>query len=122
MMAGAHYYITYCQILVTVRRLKLSSILKLFVNTPSGENASLIDFLKSFATFIEEQTISNSDLYLTDYSNELKDFSILNLDIKTLQSLAFVAGYVVHSYFKKSQCDACLQVLSEPKLLENRRA
>ena len=32
--------------------------------------------------------------------------------------MAFVAGYAVHSYFKKSKCVSCLQVLSEPKLLE----
>ena len=118
MMAGAHYHITYCQILETERRLKLSSILKLFVNTPSGEKTSLNDFLKFFATSIEEQTISNSNLYLTDYSDEFKDFSNIHLDVRTLQSLAFVAGYAVHSYFKKSKCDSCLQVLSEPKLLE----
>ena len=116
MMAGAHYHITYCQILETERRLKLSNILKLFVNTPSSEKTSLNDFLKSFTTSIEEQTTSDSNWYLTDYSNELNDFSSINLDLRTLQSLAFVAGYAVHSYFKKSKCEVCLQVLSEPKL------
>ena len=48
MIAGAHYHITYCQILETERRLKLSSILKLFVNIPSGEKTSLNDFSLSF--------------------------------------------------------------------------
>ena len=82
------------------------------------KKTALNDFLKSFATSIEEQTISNSNLYLTDYSDELKDLSNLHLDVRSLQSLAFVAGYAVHSYFKKSKCDSCLQLLSEPKLLE----
>ena len=36
----------------------------------------------------------------------------------TLQSLAFVAGYAVHSYFKHSKCEACLKALSEPKTFE----
>ena len=71
-----------------------------------------------YCTSIEEQTTSDSNLYLIDYSNELNDFSNINLDVRTLQNLAFVAGYAVHSYFKKSKCEACIQVLSEPKLLE----
>ena len=115
MMAGGHYHITYCQILETEHRLKLASILKLF-NTTGTPEIGLKEFLASFSSSVKEH--SDSNLNLTDYIIELKDISFIQLDLTTLQSLAFVAGYTVHSYFKHSKCEACLKVLSEPKTFE----
>ena len=47
MMSGAQYHISYCQVLETERRIKLSSILKLFSKKPVEDSISLKNFLES---------------------------------------------------------------------------
>ena len=93
-------------------------ILNQFINTNTSltEKHSFREFLKSFAISVEEQTGSKLDL--TDFAAGTKDTSDIYLDLRTLQSLAFVAGYAVHSYIKLSKCESCLHVLTEPKTFE----
>lgn len=106
-MAGGHNHITYWQILETELRLKVASILKLFINTPDGiGTTSLKFFLKSFSS---GEVHSNASFNLTDYSKDLNEISNIHLDVTTLQSLAFVTGFSVYSYFKHSKCESCLE-------------
>ena len=108
MMAGAHYHITYCQILEAEHLLKLASILKLFTNIPDAGNTSLKDFLKSFSSSVEEHSEARRNL--ADYTEDLNDLSYIYLDVTTLQSLVFVAGYSVDSYLRHSKCESCLKI------------
>ena len=52
-MSGAHYHITYCQILESERRLQLSNILKLFSTKLKSDELvkplSLENYIKKFA-------------------------------------------------------------------------
>ena len=50
LMSGSNYYISYLQVLETERRLKLSSILKMFPNQYSTSFESLQNFIKSFSS------------------------------------------------------------------------
>ena len=68
MMAGAQYHISYCQILESERRIKLSSILKLFSYQASTEELSITEFIGSFSTPSEHQ-------YFLDVSRRLDVFN-----------------------------------------------
>ena len=48
MMSGSNYHVSYGQILETERRLKISSVLKLFSQEPSSKENNLGSFIKSF--------------------------------------------------------------------------
>ena len=112
MMSGAQYHISYCQILESERRIKLSSILKLFSNQASTEELSISEFIGSFSTSSEHQHFPNLDL--EHFISSLQNYSDITVTTQTLQALAFIAGYTVHSYFKKSnRCQACLSFLTE---------
>ena len=118
MMSGAQYHISYCQILESERRVKLSHVLKLFshnTETDKSDNSSLKDFLANFSehTTGHEQKFSFD---LEDYMVEMDDLSRIVLNDEILQSLVFIAGYAVHSYMKStSKCDVCLKFLTEDK-------
>ena len=117
-MSGAQYHISYCQILESERRVKLSHVLKLFshnTETDKSDNSSLKDFLANFSehTTGHEQKFSFD---LEDYMVEMDDLSRIVLNDEILQSLVFIAGYAVHSYMKStSKCDVCLKFLTENK-------
>ena len=119
-MSGAQYHISYCQILESERRLKLSHVLKLFTQsteTDKSDFSSLKDFLANFSG----QTTGaghelNFSFDLEDYMVEMDDLSRIVLKDEILQSLVFIAGYAVHSYMKStSKCEACLKFLTEDK-------
>ena len=102
MMSGAQYNVTVCQILQSERLIKISTILKLFSPNPIGEGSvSLKEFLKSFS--ITEES-SDADLFdLDPYIRMLdEEEPPIALDTSLLQSLAFIAGYCVHSIFKST--------------------
>ena len=74
-MSGAHYHITYAQILESERRLQLSNILQLFSikisSKLSDEPISLKNYLNMFVENSSEQG-SNSDLELPYYLETLR--------------------------------------------------
>ena len=115
MMSGANYHISYCQVLESERRLKVSTILKLFSNQESSP--TLAEFIKSFSGPTDESTTDTSldtDLYISLVEN----LPIISLDPHTLQSLAFIGEYTVHQLGKHfSLCNDCLIFLTEDKLL-----
>ena len=117
MMAGAQYHISYCQILESERRIKLSSIFKLFSYQASTEELSIKEFIGSLSTPSELQYFPTFDL--EHFISSLQNYSDITVATQTLQALAFIAGYTVHSYFKKSnRCQACLSFLTEDKEME----
>ena len=117
MMAGAQYHVSYCQILESERRIKLSSILKLFSSQASTEELSIKEFIGSFSTPSEHQYFPTFDL--EHFISSLHNYSIIIVTTQTLQAIAYIAGYTVHSYFKKSNhCQACLSFLTEDKEME----
>ena len=98
MMSGAQYHITFTQILESERRIKLSSILKSFSKKQESDYVNLIGIIESFSIPPEEKSDS---LNLDPYLLELESFPTLTLDTTLLQSIAFVGGYAVHTYFKQ---------------------
>ena len=102
MMSGAQYNVTVCQILQSERLIKISAILKLFSpNTPEGGSVSLQEFLHSFAS--SEESNDNVLFDLDPYTKIInEDETPITLDTSLLQSLAFIAGYCVHSIFKSA--------------------
>ena len=113
MMAGAHYHITYCQILETERRIKLSNIIKLLPRKCSIDHFSVKEFLGTFSSF-DYQTDSSFDLEY--YLSQIQKIDGIEIDVSSLQSIVFIAGYAVHKYLIKSKnCSECSFFLTEEK-------
>ena len=94
MMSGAQYLISYCQILETERRLKLSRILELFSKKPAEDYISLKNFLESCSsTCDQDYPVSFS---FETYHSAIQDYSGIELCTQLLQSLCFIAGYSVY--------------------------
>ena len=113
-MSGSHYQISYNQILESERRLQLSNILKLFhikTQSTTTEKPTLMEYLGTFSQ-------SNCEEY--DYSFDVETFlsnlNLINLpEMATSQvkCLAFISGYAVFSYIKKSNgCILCKNFLT----------
>ena len=130
-MSGPQYNVTLSQILETERRIKLSGILKLFSATiPANRPDSLKEFFETFFDSPRQDDTTINDL--EPYSLLLDTFETTPIyDPFILQSLAFIAGYTVHSIYKskvfrkprkdsttKSMCPSCLSLLTEDKYLE----
>ena len=116
MMSGSNYHVSYSQILETERRLKISSILKLFSQQSSFKESNLHNFIKSFSSI--ELDHDNNQVDLEPFLSKLQDLSNIVLDKQTIQSLAFIAGYCVHQYLKRSQnCRSCRDFLTVDKEL-----
>ena len=64
-MAGAQYHITFCQILESERRLKLSSILKVFSSQGAVHDLSLKEFIDSFSTSKEPDNTLHTEHFLS---------------------------------------------------------
>ena len=77
MMSGAQYHISYCQILESERRIKLSSILKLFSSHATTEQLSISDVISSFSTPSEHQCFPTLDL--EQLISSLQNYSLLLL-------------------------------------------
>ena len=112
-MSGAQYNISVLQILESERRLKPSSILKLFQKDTAGE-ISLKDFIKTFTSEEEPVEITPLEdfLPLLDNSNPLPE-----VDETPLLALTFVAGYAVHSSYSKykDRCGECFASLTKQR-------
>ena len=116
-MSGAHYHVSYSQIIESERRIKLSSILKIFSKKEQSDYVSLKDMIDSCSSSSNEP--SNYALNLDSYLIALKSFSTITFDSSLLQSVAFVGGYAVHSYLKQSvKCDTCMSLITQDKELE----
>ena len=90
MMSGANYHISYCQVLERERRLKFSTILKMFSKLQVNELA-LAEFISSFSDPSDtSDTASQVDNSI--YSSLLSNLSDIHLYTATLQSLAFIGG------------------------------
>ena len=96
MMSGAQYHITFTQILESERRIKLSSILKSFSKKQESDYVNLKGIIEPFSIPPEEKSDS---LNLDPYLLALESFPTLTLDTTLLQSVAFVGGYALHTYF-----------------------
>ena len=113
MMAGAQYHITYCQILETERRIKLSNIIKLLPRKRSIGHLSLKEFLGTFSSFDYQR---DSSIDLEHYLSEIQNIDDIEIDISSLQSIVFIAGYAVHKYLIKwKNCTECRFFLTEDK-------
>ena len=102
MMSGAQYNVTFCQVLQSERLIKISAILKLFSSSTPGESSiSLKEFLKSFS--ISEESSDDNIVDLDPYNRVFNEEETpIILDTSLIQSLAFIAGYCVHSIFKSA--------------------
>ena len=117
MMSGAQYHISYCQILETERRIKLSSLLKLFSKKQVEDNTSLKNFLESFSSSCDQD--SHASFSLEIYISAIQGYSEIELNTQILQPLSFIAGYSVHAYYKHyTKCQSCLSFLTENKEME----
>ena len=116
MLSGAHYQVTACQFYESERRLKISSILKLFSKQSSTNNISLKEFIDTFSSTFKEDA-RNVDLELF---NPILDEDTSEPHLPIIQSLAFIGGYAVHSLFKRSKnkCSDCLLFLTEDKVMD----
>ena len=84
MMSGANYHISYCQVLESERRLKVSTILNLFSNLHSNE-LTLANFISSFsATTDDTQPDTNTPYDINIYSSVILKLSDISLDTETL--------------------------------------
>ena len=117
-MSGANYHISYCQILESERRLKVSSILKLYQS--STEQISIHEFISKFSECPDSEPSPPdvSSQVIEELHNQLPLLETIEYDSQTLQALAFMAGYTVHQYYKRSaKCSACLNFLTIDKEL-----
>ena len=108
-MSGGQYNISVVQILESERRLKLSSILKLFQKVNPDE-LSLREFINTFT--LEEESVQSTPL--EDFSAILDNSNPLPQASETaLQALSFLAGYAVHSTHTKlkDKCEDCFSSL-----------
>ena len=114
MMSGANYHISYLQILESERRLKVSNILKLFSSQTVFSMSSLQEFIKSFSSVDSKDF--NNEVDLDPFLSTVSDLSAIECTIQELQSLAFIAGYSIHQYLKRSQpCRLCRDFLTVDK-------
>ena len=105
MLSGGQYQVTACQVYESERRLKISSMLKLFSKHSSFNSTSLKGFIESFScTFKEDELNINLDTFLPILEQHTEE------PLSIIQSLTFIGGYAVHSLFKKSKkkCPDCL--------------
>ena len=115
-MSGSNYHVSYSQILETERRLKISCIHKLFSQQSSFKESNLHSFIKSFSSI--ELDHDNNRVDLEPFLSKLQDLSNILLDKQTIQFLAFIAGYCVQQYLKRSQnCRSCRDFLTVDKEL-----
>ena len=106
MMSGAQYHISYSQILESERRIKLSSMLKLFSKQQDTEYVILKELFQSFSITPDEQL--DSSLNIDIFLSVLNIIPNMPLDTSLLESISFVGGNAVHSYIRNSKCESCL--------------
>ena len=114
MMSGAQYHITYSQILESQRRLNMSSILKLFSLQHNKSELTLKQFIHTFSPTADELIHISCDQYI----EAIHDLNSIDLEIHILQSIVFIGGYAVYSYLRTTNCNNCIQLLTEDKDIE----
>ena len=88
MMSGSNYHVSYGQILETGRRLKISTVLKLFTQEPSSKENNLGSFIKYF-TPKEDVCDSHISLKATRYfycNHWLRNSSIFDIYCRLLRA------------------------------------
>ena len=120
-MSGSQYQISYCQILESERRLQLSNILKLFLIKTQSDTierpTSLLEYLSTFFHSNDDEHASSFDI--ESYLSALNEISLPEMATSQVECLAFVAGYAVFSYLKKSaNCTLCRKFLVTEKSLQ----
>ncbi|KAI6648710.1 Transposable element P transposase [Oopsacas minuta] len=100
MMAGSIHHISYIQILESVRRLKLSNILKMF-SDQRDPCQSIHTFVKSFTSPFS--TSSDDQIDLEPYLDRIGDVLSIEYTQQILQSLACIGGYSVYKFLKGFQ-------------------
>ena len=116
MLSGAQYQVTACQLYESERRLKISSILRLFSKQTSNNSVSLETFIDTFSsTFKEDEEDVNLEMLIPILEEEITE-----LPLSIIQSPAFIGGYAIHSLLKKSKkkCADCLIFLTEDKVID----
>ena len=101
MLSGAQYQVTACQVYESERRLKISSILRLFSKQTSNNSVSLKTFIVSFSsTFKEDEENVNLEILIPILVEEITEppHSII-------KSLAFIGGYALHYLLKKRKIE-----------------
>ena len=111
MISGTNYHVSYLQILESERHLKVSNILNLFSKQTVSSTSCLYKFIQSFSSI--ESTDCSIEVDLDPFMNAVSNLSTIECNIQVLQSLAFIAGYSIHRYFKCSQpCLVCRDILT----------
>ena len=64
-------------------------------------STSLQDFIQSFSSL--DNPVSSNEVDLDPFLSGIPDLSAIECSFQVLQSLAFIAGYSVHQYLKRSQ-------------------
>ena len=114
MMSGAQYHIIYSQILESQRRLNMSSIVKLFSLQHNKSELTLKQLIHTFSPTADELIHISCDQYI----EAIHDLNSIDLDIHILQSIVFSGGYAVYSYLRTTNCNNCIQLLTEDKDIE----
>ena len=110
-MSGSNYHVTYLQFLETERRLKLSNILSIFASQQDSGSYSLQSFIDSYS--IPSDSCNNSEIDVQLVIEEIGDLTSIECSCKIIQSLAFIAGYSVHTFLKNTQqFHVCIDLLS----------
>ena len=72
-------------------------------------------FIKQFSTcqVSEPGYFSETSISVEKLLDKLPDIESIEYDTQTLQALAFMSGYAVHQYYKRSnKCSTCLHFLT----------
>ena len=95
----------------------MSNILKIFSSGGWEQDCSIKEFINSFTALTESQPASH--FQFEHFLPAVQNLSLVNVPTQTFQTLAFIAGYTVYSYFKNSnRCQSCLSFLTEDKEME----
>ena len=74
MLSGAQYQVTACQVYESERRLKISSILKLFSKQTSNNSVSLKTFIDTFSsTFKDDEENVNLEMFIPILEEEITE-------------------------------------------------
>ena len=113
MMSGSNYHISYLEILETERCLKLSNILKIFASQQDFGIYSIQTFIESYSSL---DTKNGDEMDVQLVLDEIDDLTSIECSLQTMHSLAFIVGYGVHKYMKRTQpCHVCIDLLTIDK-------
>ena len=90
------------------------SKLKIFASQQDSGIYSIQTFIDSYSSLY---TNNGDEIDVQLVWDEIDDITSIECSLQTLQSLAFIAGYVVHKYYKKKTqpCHVCIDLLTIDK-------